>query len=85
MAGVFILIYSFLNTDFLILRNCKQWLDYRKFCAYSFMKDVSEDLDTISLIDVYERLIHVAIQHQKSLNICIVKLTFRDKHEPRSI
>jgi len=42
-------------------------------------------VDSISLIDVYQRLIHTAIQYKQPLHICIIKLTFRDKHEPRSI
>jgi len=51
----------------------------------SFRNDGLEDLDTISMIDVYEHLIHAAIQQKVSPSYCIIKLTFREKHEPRSI
>jgi len=44
-------------------RNSKQWLQYQQ-CRenYNFRIDGLENLDTISLINVYERLIHVAIR-----------------------
>ena len=47
----------------LMPRNYKQWLQCQQ-CRenYNFRIDGLEDLDTISLIDVYERLIYVAIQ-----------------------
>jgi len=51
---------------FLILRNNIKWLDYEQFCAQSFRNDCTEHLDTTSLIEVYERLIHAAIQQKKS-------------------
>jgi hypothetical protein len=46
--------------DILSPRNNKQWLKYEQFCAKGFKNDRIEDLDAIALIDVYERLIHVA-------------------------
>ena len=47
----------------LMPRNCKQWLQYQQCWEnHKFRIDGLEDLDTISLIDVYEWLIHVAIQ-----------------------
>ena len=64
--------------------NCKQWLKYQQSWAnHCFRIDGLEHLDTISLIDVYELTIHAAIQQESPL-ICIVKLTFCDKHEPLS-
>jgi len=47
-----------------------------------FLGSFLEDLDTISLIDVYECRTQAAIQ---LIHICITKLTLRDKHETRSI
>jgi hypothetical protein len=38
----------------------------QQFCAYNFWNGNLENLDTISLIDVYERLIHAAIQYKES-------------------
>jgi hypothetical protein len=55
---------SFLCFDSLLwLSNCKQWLEHQQCWEnQSFRIDSLGDLDTISLIDVYERLIHDAIQ-----------------------
>jgi len=36
------------------------------FCEYNFWNGGVEDLDTISLLDVYERLIQAAIQYKQS-------------------
>ena len=37
------------------------FLKYHKYCVYHIFRNVAlKDLDTISLIDVYERLIHGA-------------------------
>jgi hypothetical protein len=47
---------------FLNYRNIKQWLEYEQFCAYSFRNVCIEDLLTISLVKVYERLIHATIR-----------------------
>jgi hypothetical protein len=56
----------FLYPDFLILPNSKQWLDYEQFCTEIFRSDGLEGYYIISQIDVYERLIHAAIQQKKS-------------------
>ena len=55
---------SFLCFDFLLRSsNCKQWLLYQqRWENQKFRSDGLEDLDTISLIDMYERLIHAVIQ-----------------------
>ena len=43
--------------------NCKQWLEYQQFCVkHGFRIDGLEDLDKISLTDLYKRPIRVAIQ-----------------------
>jgi len=63
------------------LCNCKHWLKFQQSWAnHCFRIDGLEHLDTISLIDVYELMIHAAIQ-QRSPLISMVKLTFCDNHE----
>jgi hypothetical protein len=49
------------------LRYWKQFLEYQQWCAnHIYRIDGLEDLDIISLIDVYKRLIHPAIQQKES-------------------
>jgi len=44
-------------------RNCKHWLEYQQcFVNNRFRIEGLVDLDTISFIDVFERLIHATIQ-----------------------
>jgi len=70
---------------FLSSRNNKQWPQYEQLCAHSFRKDCIEGLDTIAQIEVYERR-YMSPSHRRSpLQICIIKFTFSNKHEPRSI
>jgi hypothetical protein len=48
---------------FQLHRNCEQSVEYQQHCAnHSFRIVGLEDLETISLIDVYKRPIHAAIQ-----------------------
>jgi hypothetical protein len=54
------------NSHFVSPRNSKRWLKYLQFCAKSFRNNGLEDLDTVSLVDVYDRLIHAAIEKKKS-------------------
>jgi hypothetical protein len=60
---MFSLYVLFIFLLFLFFINCKQWLVYQQCWENnSFRINGLEDLETISLIDVYERLIHAAIQ-----------------------
>jgi len=62
------LVFSFyVLFSFLVFRvfnyNCKQWPEYQQYWANHCLRiDGLEYLDTFSLIDVYERLIHDANQ-----------------------
>jgi hypothetical protein len=58
------LFFHFLDfTNILRPHNIRQLLKYQQYCAYHIFRNVSlKHLDTIPLIDVYERLIHAAIQ-----------------------
>ena len=64
MCFVYTFCLSIVGFNFLFQPcNCKHGLKYRQSWAnHSFTIDGLENLDTISLIDVYERLIYAAIQ-----------------------
>ena len=77
--------FNFYIRTFLSSHNSKQWLDYEHFSAHIFRNDRLELSDTISLIDMYERLIHAGIQQRQSPLYLYYQTHIRDKHEPRSI
>ena len=85
-APLYFLFIFFIFQLFCRPLNCKQWLQYKQCCDYhSFRSD-----DLWHLYTFHRSMCTIAwymppFNIRSSLHICIIKLTFRDKHEPRSI